>query len=75
MPVDGKRGAGKRTRPERGFVEPLSCISHPAAVPVEHLGVGQQVMAEGHRLCGLQVRKARHDGFCVLIGPVEDTAL
>ena len=39
-----------------------------AAVALEHLEIGQQVMAEGDRLGDLQVRKAGHDGFGVGLG-------
>ena len=34
----------------------------PAAVAPEHLDIGHQVVAERHRLRGLQMGEARHDG-------------
>ena len=60
--VDRERGAGERRRAERRFVEPLARIGEPAAVARRHLDIGEQMMAEGHRLRGLQMREARHHG-------------
>ena len=47
---------------ERRLVEPAARISKPTAVARRHLHVGQEMMAEGHRLSGLQMGKAGHDG-------------
>ena len=41
-------------------------IGEAAAVARRHLDIGQQMMAEGHRLRGLQMREARHHGAGVL---------
>ena len=60
--VDRERGAGERRGAERGFVEPLARIREAAAVARRHLDIGEQMMAEGHRLRGLQMGKARHHG-------------
>ena len=61
LPVDGKRCAGQRRRPERAFVQPLARISDAAPVPLQHLDVGEEVVAERDRLGGLQMRETRHD--------------
>jgi hypothetical protein len=39
----------------------LRASAKARAVAGQHFHVGQQVMAKGHRLRGLQVSKARHD--------------
>ena len=58
--VDRKRRAGERGGAERAFVEPLARIGEAAAVARRHLHIGQQMMAERHRLRRLQMGKARH---------------
>ena len=58
--VERERGAGERAGAERGFVEPLARIGKAAAVARRHLDIGEQMMAEGHRLRGLQMREAGH---------------
>ena len=55
-----KRSAGKRGGAERRFVEPFARVGEAAAVARRHLHIGQQMMAEGHRLRGLQMRQAGH---------------
>ena len=60
VPVDGKGGAGERGRAQRAFVEPRAGIREPAAVALEHLDIGQQMVAEGDGLGRLQMREARH---------------
>ena len=57
--VDGKRGAGQGARAQGAFVQPQPRIGEPAAVPPEHLDVGsQQMVAERHRLRGLEMRRS-----------------
>ncbi len=48
--------------PSGNFVEALARVREAAAVARRHLDVGQQMMAEGHRLRGLQMGEARHHG-------------
>ena len=58
--VERKRGAGKRRGAERRFVQPLARVGKPAAVARRHLDIGEQMMAEGHRLRRLQMGEAGH---------------
>ena len=58
--VDRERGAGQRRAAQRAFVQPAAAIGEPAAVAVQHLDIGQQMMAERHRLRGLQMGEAGH---------------
>ncbi len=58
--VERKRGAGQRRGAERAFVEPAAGIGEAAAVAGRHFHIGQKVVAEGHRLGGLQMGEARH---------------
>ena len=60
--VDWKGCAGKRGGAERRLVQPRPRVGEAAAVALEHLDVGEQVMAEGHRLGDLQMGEAGHDG-------------
>ena len=64
--VERERRAGERRRAERDFVQPLARIGEAAAVARRHLDIGEQMMAEGHRLRGLQMREARHHGVGML---------
>ena len=47
---------------ERAFVEPRARVGEAAAVARRHLDIGEQMMAEGHRLRRLQMGEARHHG-------------
>ena len=58
--VERKRSAGQRAGAERRLVEPFARVGEPPAVARGHLDIGKQVMAEGHRLRGLQMRETRH---------------
>ena len=60
--IEIERGAGKRRRAERRFIEPLARIREAPAIARRHLDIGQKMMAEGHRLRGLQMRQPRHHG-------------
>src|SRR3546814_10596449 len=42
-----------------------AAIGEAAAVPPQHLDIGQQMMSERYRLGVLQMRKARHNGLRV----------
>ena len=48
--VDRERRAGERRGAERHLVQPRLRVGEPAAVARRHLDIGQQMMAEGHRL-------------------------
>ena len=62
MTIDRERGAGERGGAERRFIQPLAGVLETTAVARGHLDIGKQMMAEGHRLRGLQMREAGHDG-------------
>ena len=61
--------------PSGDFVEPLARIGKAAAVARRHLDIGQQMMAEGHRLRGLQMGKAGHHRAGMLERLVGERAL
>ena len=48
--------------PSGDSLSALARIREPAAVARRHLHIGEEMMAEGHRLRGLQMREARHHG-------------
>ena len=73
--VDGKGRAGQRRGAQRRFIHPLPGVLETAAVAREHLDIGQQMMAEGHRLGRLHMGEARHDGVDMLLGLREQRAL
>ena len=50
-------------------------IGEAPAVAPEHLDVGQQMMAEGHRLRRLQVRESRHHRVGMRLGLVDEREL
>ena len=58
--VDGKRGSRQCRRSQRTGVQTLAAVGQAAPVAVEHFYVCKHVVAEGHRLSGLQVCKPRH---------------
>ena len=58
--INGVGGARQSSGAQGGLVEPLATIQHAAIVPLQHFVPGQQVVAEGDRLGGLQVGKAGH---------------
>ena len=64
--IERKRRARKRGGAERTFVQPLARIGKAAAIARRHLDIGEQVMAERHRLRGLQMGEAGHDGVGML---------
>ena len=68
LAVDRERGAGKRRRAERRFVQPLAAIGEAAAVARKHLDIGEEMMAEGDRLRALQMREARHHRVGMSLG-------
>jgi hypothetical protein len=62
------RGAGQRGGAQRAFVHPGARRAKRPAVAAEHLDIGQQMVAEGHRLGRLQMGEAGHDGRGVRLG-------
>src|SRR3546814_9966303 len=54
---------------------PPAAIGEAAAVPTQHLDIGQKMMSECHRLGVLQMRKARHDGVRVPFRLTEQCSL
>ncbi len=80
VPVDGKGRAGQGRGAQRAFVHAGAGVGKASCVAAEHLDIGHQVVAEGHRLGGLQVGEARHQGVGVLPGlgqqgPLQDLEL
>ena len=73
--IDRIGRARQRRRPERALVEPPARVAQPAAVASQHLHIGQQMMAERHRLRALQMGEARHDRFGLGIGPFDQRQL
>ena len=73
--VDRKAGARERGGAERRFVEAAARIGKAAAVAAEHFDIGEQMMAERHRLRDLQVRKAGHDAVRMFVGAREQRGL
>ena len=73
--IDREGGAGQRSRPERQSIDAAARVEHALAVALEHLDVGQQVVAEGHRLGDLQVGEARHHGVRVSARPARRVSL
>jgi hypothetical protein len=66
LAVDGEGRAGQGRGAEGALVHAPAAVQQASVVALEHLVPGQQVMAEGHRLRDLQVRKAGHDRVRVL---------
>jgi len=73
--VDRKRGAGERSRAERALVEAFAAIGEAPAVAAEHLDIGHEMVAEGHRLGNLQMRVAGHHGVGVALGLADQRRL
>ena len=67
FPVDGEGGARQGAAPDGGHVHALGGVVQAADIPLEHHGVGHEVVAEGDGLCPLQMGVAGHDGGLVLL--------
>ena len=72
--VDRERSAGEGGRAERAFVHALAAIGQAAAVAAEHFDIGEHVVAEGDRLCRLQMGEAGHRVRRVFGGAVGEHA-
>jgi hypothetical protein len=72
LAVDRKRRPGECRCAERQAVGALAAIGEALEVAREHRVIGQQVVAEGHRLRDLQVREARHDRVGMALGEVDE---
>ena len=73
--IDREGGAGQRSRPQRQPIDAAARVEHPLAVALEHLDVGQQMVAEGHGLGDLQVGKPRHHGVRMALGLRDELTL
>ena len=73
--IDRIGGAGERGRAQRQAVHALAAVGEPFAVAREHLEIGHQVVAEGHRLRHLQMGEAGHHRAGVALGLVEQAPL
>ncbi|MCY1421274.1 hypothetical protein D9M71_369240 [compost metagenome] len=74
-PVDGVGGAGQRGAAQRHAVGALAAVDQALVVAAEHFEPGQQVVAEGDRLGGLQVGEAGHDGVGFALGLLQQALL
>ena len=66
--VDRVGRAGERGGSEGRRVDAVTEVKETRTVALEHLDVGEHVVAEGHGLGNLHVREARHDDAVVLLG-------
>jgi hypothetical protein len=66
--IDGQAGARQGPGPQRGLVGPAGGVQEATAIAAQHLGVGHEVMAQGHHLRALQVGVAGQQGLGVLTG-------
>ena len=72
--VNIKPGAGQSGSAERAFIHPRPCIGKTAGIARQHFDISQKMMAESDRLRRLQMGKARHDGFGMGLGLVQQNA-
>ena len=59
----GSQGAG----PQGALVQTIQAVLQPGHVPLEHIGIGHHVVAEGGGLCPLKMGIARHHCIGVLL--------
>ncbi len=72
-----ERIARARQRPgaQRRDVEPAAGVGEPAAVSLEHLDVGEEVVGEQHGLGRLDVGRPRQDGVALALGQADERPL
>ena len=58
-------GACQSAGAQRALVHPLQAVLKAGDVPLEHIGVGHHVVAEGDGLGTLEVGIAGHDSVCI----------
>ena len=73
--IDRIRRPGQRRSAERQAVDALARIEQALAVALEHLGIGQQMVAERHGLRDLHVGESRHHGGGVPLGQLDQRVL
>ena len=67
-PVHRVGGSGQSAGPQGALVQPLQAVLQPGHIPLEHIGVGHHVVAEGGWLGPLEMGVARHHRIGVLPG-------
>ena len=75
MPVDRETGAGQRGASERALIHSHPAIGKARDIPLKHFKIGQQMMAERHRLGDLEMGEARHHRVGMLLGALDEGAL
>src|SRR4029450_14035001 len=75
LTIDREGRASQRTGTERQAVDAAARIEQALAVAFEKLDIGQQVMADRHRLRDLQVGETRHHGVHVSFRRVHQRTL
>ena len=70
LAVQRVSGAGQSSAAQRQAVGAAAHVAHALGIPAEHLDIGQQVVRKAHGLRLLQVGKAGHDDFDVLLGHI-----
>ncbi|EHS49458.1 hypothetical protein PDO_3222 [Rhizobium sp. PDO1-076] len=70
--IDRIAGTGKGCRADRALVQMFDRMAHALTVAAEHLDIGHAVMAEGHRLGGLEMGEAGHHRVGMFFGAVEE---
>src|SRR5690606_6609770 len=75
FPVDGVGGSRECGGAEWTLVESATAVLQTGIITIEHFVPRHQMVAEGHRLSGLQVSEAGHDGFRFPPGQLKDALL
>ena len=75
MAVDGERGPRQGRHAERAFVQPFAGIHKAPPVTAQHFHIGEQIMAQGHRLSTLKMGEAGHDGRGLSLGALDQRRL
>ena len=67
--IDGKAAPGEGAGAQGRDIGPAQRILDPAAVPMEHFDIGEQMVGEQDGLRPLRVRVARHHSVEMLLSP------